>query len=155
MGKGSVSRLLDLTFWILAVSQKRFVHFLLVHSDQWSPKHPGRQAFYREVIVWKSLKHPNIVPFLGVPTKVPPPFEIVCEWMENSRITEYVRENPNVDRIGLVSGFSFAVTTPFERQILQLWDVADGLHYLHSRDVIHGDLKGVSHSVLHLQFSRS
>jgi serine/threonine protein kinase len=122
---------------------------------QWSPKHPGRQAFYREVIVWKSLKHPNIVPFLGVPTKVPPPFEIVCEWMENSRITEYVRENPNVDRINLVSGFSSTVTTSFERQILQLWDVADGLHYLHSRDVIHGDLKGVSHSILHSRFSRS
>lgn len=111
--------------------------------------------FYKEVIVWKSLQHPNIVPFLGVPTKAPPPFEIVCEWMENSRITEYVRKNPKVDRINLVSRFISAATTSFERQILQLWDVADGLHYLHSRNVIHGDLRGVSHSILHSRFCRS
>ena len=66
-----------------------------------------------------------------------------------------MRKNPNVDRINLVSRFASTVTTFFERQILQLWDVADGLHYLHSHNVIHGDLKGVSHSILHPQFSRS
>ena len=60
--------------------------------------------FYREVIVWKRLQHPNIVPFLGVPAKIPP-FEIVCDWMENDKITEYVRKNPGVDRVGLVSRF--------------------------------------------------
>ena len=75
--------------------------------------------------------------------------------MENSRITEYVRNNPNVNRINLVSGFTSAVTTLFERQNLQLWDVANGLHYLHSRNVIHGDLKGVSHPICHSRFSWS
>ena len=55
--------------------------------------------------MWKRLKHPNIVHFLGVPTKIPP-FEIVCEWMDNDKITEYVRKNPGVDRIDLVSRFS-------------------------------------------------
>ena len=58
--------------------------------------------FYREVIVWRRLQHPNIVPFLGVPAKMPP-FEIVFDWMENGGITEYVRKNPEVDRVGLVS----------------------------------------------------
>ena len=32
-----------------------------------------------------------------------PPFEIVFDWMENGGITEYVRKNPEVDRVGLVS----------------------------------------------------
>ena len=102
--------------------------------------------------MWRRLKHPNIVPFLGVPTNIPPLLEIVCEWMANGTITEYVRKNPMVDRISLVSGFVPAVTVSFECQISQLWDVADGLHYLHSRNVIHGDLKGVSHSILHSRF---
>ena len=50
------------------------------------------------------LHHPNIVPFLGVPTRIPP-FEIVCDWMEDGRITEYVEKNPQADRIGLVGEF--------------------------------------------------
>ena len=60
--------------------------------------------FYREVIVWKRLQHPNIVPFLGVPATMLP-FEIVCGWMENGTITEYVRKNPDIDRASLVSEF--------------------------------------------------
>ena len=108
-----------------------------------------RQAFYREVVVWKRLQHPNIVPFLGIPANIPP-FEIVCDWMENDRITEYVKKNPDVNRVDLVSGFILTVTTLCECQILQLWDVVDGIHYLHSCNVIHGDLKGVSHLILHV-----
>jgi len=51
--------------------------------------------------------------------------------------------------------FLSVVTTSFERQNLQLWDVVEGLYYLHSRDMIHGDLKGVSYSILHSWFFRS
>ena len=73
--------------------------------------------------------------------------------MEDGKITEYVKKNPKVDRINLVSGFVPVVTvSEFECQISQLWDVADGLHYLHSRNVIHGDLKGVSHSIPRSRF---
>ena len=102
--------------------------------------------------MWKRLQHPNIVPFLGVPTNVPPPFQIVCDWMENGRITEYVRKNPEVDRVDLVSRPVSTVTISPECYISQLWDVADGLHFLHSNKIIHGDLKGVSHPILHSQF---
>ena len=66
---------------------------------------PGRQAFYREVVVWRRLQHPNIVPFLGVVAKIPP-FKIVCQWMENGRITEYARKCPDVDHVDLVSGLA-------------------------------------------------
>ena len=38
-----------------------------------------------------------------------PPFEIVFDWMENGGITEYVRKNPEVDRVGLVSGLILIV----------------------------------------------
>ena len=72
--------------------------------------------------------------------------------MENGSITQYVKKNPDVDRVGLVSEFVPTVTTLFECQILQLWDVVDGIHYLHSCNVIHGDLKGVSRLILHRGF---
>ena len=34
-----------------------------------------------------------------------PPFEFVSGWTGNGRITEYVRKNREVDRVGLVSEF--------------------------------------------------
>ncbi|KAF9641977.1 hypothetical protein BDM02DRAFT_3072914, partial [Thelephora ganbajun] len=52
-----------------------------------------KKALYGEVVVWKRLRHPNIVPFLGVSTKIEPTFEIVYDWMENGRIVEYVERN--------------------------------------------------------------
>lgn len=85
---------------------------LFVHAGQLPSKHPGWQVFYREVVMWKRLQHPNIVPFLGVPTKTPP-FKIICSQVENRRITEYVTKNPGVDRVNLVSRFSptFTITS--------------------------------------------
>ena len=65
---------------------------------------------YKEVVMWKRLQHPNIVPFLGVPATIPP-FEIVCGWMENGTITEYVRKHPDVDRVSLVSEYISILTT--------------------------------------------
>ena len=62
--------------------------------------------------MWKRLQHPNIVPFLGVPNPIPQPFEVACGLTENGRITEYVRRNPDVDRIGLVSGPTSATPPP-------------------------------------------
>ena len=67
--------------------------------------------------MWKRLQHPNIVPFLGIPAKTPA-LEIVCDWMEHGTITEYVKKNPAVDRIDLVSEFVFTVATDFQRQAL-------------------------------------
>lgn len=58
--------------------------------------------------MWKKLQHPNIVPLLGIPAGIQP-LETVSEWMEHGGITEYVRKYPEVDRIGLVSGFVSAV----------------------------------------------
>lgn len=85
---------------MLGHPQKRFFPTVC----HWKPllNHPGWQIFFREVVVWKRLHHPNIVPFLGIPSKVLR-LEIICEWMENDRITEYAKKHPGVDHVGLVS----------------------------------------------------
>ena len=52
--------------------------------------------------MWGRLSRPNIVPFIGV---TPDPLKIVSEWMSNGTVMEFVKENPNVNRIGLVRLF--------------------------------------------------
>ena len=58
------------------------------------------QSFFKEAIIWKRLRHPNIVPFVGVTTN---PLQIVAEWMPNGTLTEFIAKNPATNRIGLVS----------------------------------------------------
>lgn len=60
--------------------------------------------------------------------------------MSGSDLPGYIGNNPNADRLSLVRFLSTfrGVLTP-----LQLSDVAEGLSYLHSCDVIHGSLNGV------------
>ena len=57
--------------------------------------------------MWKRLRHPNIVPLVGV---MQDPLQFVSEWMPNGSLTEYLKKNPTANRIRLVS-FSSVVTT--------------------------------------------
>ena len=57
--------------------------------------------------MWKRLKHPNIVGFIGVTQN---PLQFVSEWVPNGTLTEYLDVNPDANRIGLVRLFSVIVT---------------------------------------------
>jgi serine/threonine protein kinase len=96
------------------------------------------QSFFKEAVVWKRLRHPNVVPFLGVTSE---PLQFVSEWMPNGTLTNYVTKNPGAKRIDLVSLFSAIGLDryPYRPKLL---DVAEGLNYLHTSYTIHGDLKG-------------
>ena len=50
---------------------------------------------------WKTLRHPNILPLLGA-TISENRFVIISEWMEKGNINEFVKADPNADRLGLV-----------------------------------------------------
>jgi hypothetical protein len=60
------------------------------------------QMFYREALYWRSLCHPNILPFLGVSTKVLPPLSLISPWMENGCLMRYPEQNPDYDRLKAV-----------------------------------------------------
>lgn len=60
----------------------------------------GVPKYYREVVLWKHLKHPNIVPFLGITST---PFQFVSEWMSGGNLLQYTKKHPDADRLGLVS----------------------------------------------------
>ena len=88
--------------------------------------------------MWKPLEHKNVVPFLGVTTH---PIQLISEWMPGGHLTEYIGCHPDANRLGLVGDPPFVfdpVLTP-----AQVCDTAEGLYHIHSRNIVHGDLKGV------------
>ena len=89
-------------------------------------------------MVWKHLTHPNIVALLGVTAD---PLQLVSDRMPGGNLVEYIANNPNADRLGLVSVPPLPCADSLPHR--QLSDVAEGLNYLHHCSVIHGDLKGV------------
>ena len=50
-------------------------------------------------ITWKRLKHPNILPLLGV-TIFPP--RLVSDWMAGEDLPTYVKKRADMDVLGLV-----------------------------------------------------
>ena len=66
------------------------------------------QKFCREVVTWKTLRHPNVLPLIGV-TMTETQFAMVSEWMANGNMNNFVKAHPDVVRFGLV-GVLFEVS---------------------------------------------
>ncbi|KAF8174638.1 kinase-like domain-containing protein [Mycena galopus ATCC 62051] len=84
-----------------------------------------RLKLYREALIWKDLHHPNILPFLGIDRdSFPLSFCMVSHWMDHGTVMNYLKTygHANVDKF--------------------LYEIAQGLEYLHSHNVVHGDLRG-------------
>ena len=65
----------------------------------------GLQRFCREGVAWKHLRHPNILPLLGV-TLNEHRFALVSEWMENGNINEFIKRDRHINRTELVRCYS-------------------------------------------------
>ena len=50
---------------------------------------------------WKTLRHPNVLPLLGVTMDVFY-FAMVSEWMPNGNIKEFIEANQEMNRFELV-----------------------------------------------------
>ncbi|KAE9402611.1 kinase-like protein [Gymnopus androsaceus JB14] len=88
-----------------------------------------RKEFCKEALIWRQLKHPNILPLLGVNAELfSPSFCLISPWMENRDIITYLKNNPGHNRHTVLS------------------EIAAGLYYLHSRDppILHGDIRGAN-----------
>ena len=65
------------------------------------------QRFYKEVILWETLSHPNILKLVGIQEdREKRQFVTVSEWMKHGNIMEYIKNN-HTNRLGLVRGFAF------------------------------------------------
>ncbi|ESK88480.1 serine threonine-protein kinase nrc-2 [Moniliophthora roreri MCA 2997] len=84
-------------------------------------------TFCQEALLWTHLKHPNVLPFLGVNTELfPSRFCLISPWMANGDIISFLQQFPNHDRLKSIA------------------EIAAGLDYLHSLYIVHGDIKGVN-----------
>ena len=52
-------------------------------------------------MAWKHLRHPNILPLLGV-TLNEHRFALISEWMENGNINEFIKRDRLTNRTELV-----------------------------------------------------
>ncbi|KAJ6460460.1 kinase-like domain-containing protein, partial [Mycena vitilis] len=85
------------------------------------------QKFCREALLWQGLRHASILPFLGIDRQTfPPSLCMVSPWMKHGTILSYLhgreRQESEIERFASKS--------------------ACGLAYLHSMNIIHGDLRG-------------
>ncbi|KAF9068272.1 kinase-like domain-containing protein [Rhodocollybia butyracea] len=118
--------------WIGRWDNRRVCMKVLRYFQQGSERETLLKALSKEVLLWRQLNHPNILPFLGVNTEIfSPSFCIISPWMFNGDIIFYAQKNPlDLD----------AKLKHVYRQI------AEGLVYLHGLDppVAHGDIKGTN-----------
>ncbi|KAJ7115954.1 kinase-like domain-containing protein [Mycena epipterygia] len=88
-------------------------------------RHKIRQRFCREALLWQRLENPFVLPFTGIDAESFPSFLcMVSPWMRHGTILKHLAENGNAN---------------VERR---LFEIAQGLAYLHSQQIIHGDLRG-------------
>jgi serine/threonine-protein kinase TNNI3K len=108
-------------------------------------RHRIGQKFFHEALVWRNLKHPFILPFIGIDCETfLSSLCMVSPWMEGGTVLKYLNDHGKacIDKlVGFPVQFRGCHTLNFEFQLLQ---IAQGLEYLHSQSIVHGDLRGVS-----------
>ncbi|KAJ6476178.1 kinase-like domain-containing protein [Mycena sanguinolenta] len=86
-----------------------------------------RLRFCREALLWKGLHHPHILPFLGIDqNNFPLSLVAVSPWMEHGTVVNHLKKHGHghVDKL--------------------LYEIAQGLQYLHLCGIVHGDLRGTN-----------
>ena len=80
-------------------------------TPTWGSLKHSPQRFYREVVLWGTLFHPNILKLVGVQEDTKKrQLVTVSEWMMHGTIMEYV-EKHHTNRLELVRGFTLRVTS--------------------------------------------
>ncbi|TCD66170.1 hypothetical protein EIP91_001724 [Steccherinum ochraceum] len=131
-GVGTFADVFMGTFRGEKVALKRLrVYLMAVESQKASMK----QLFYRESLLWKNLVHEHIVPFIGVAEDVfPGTICMVIQWMDNGSLRQHI---DSLRTRGELRGEQYTEATE-----IWLFQIVDGLSYLHDEGLVHGDLHG-------------
>lgn len=63
------------------------------------------QRLFQEILIWRRLAHPHVLPVLGVSPKLFP-LCIITERMINGNIMDFMSKHPGVNRLHLVRPIS-------------------------------------------------
>ncbi|KAJ7854911.1 kinase-like domain-containing protein, partial [Mycena leptocephala] len=90
--------------------------------------------FCREALVWQRLRHPYIVPLIGIDTEsFPLSLCMVSPWMKNGTSIKYLSGMGSHER---------QTTVDRLLSIISIREIAQGLALLHDQHIVHGDLRG-------------
>jgi len=109
-------------------SEQVAVKVLRTHSIVVNDKQRAKfeRRLSREIQVWDSLQHPNVLKLYGTCASFGPYLAMVSPWHPNGNVINYLRNlgqgATTLVRLGL------------------LCEVATGLEYVHSHSIVHGDL---------------
>ncbi|KAK1227026.1 Rho guanine nucleotide exchange factor [Marasmius sp. AFHP31] len=115
--------------WKGAIGESQHVCLKIVKLYLGSDVEKLSKEYLREAIVWRQMKHPNLLPFLGIyRIEQTQQLCLISPWMDKGNLIQFVKTTPreDVDHFALV------------------YDIASGLRHLHDLRVVHGDLKGVN-----------
>ena len=59
------------------------------------------QRLFQDIVLWKRLSHPNVLPVLGVSPKLAP-LCVITEWMIDGNIMDFTSKHPEVNRLRIV-----------------------------------------------------
>ncbi|KAG8947383.1 hypothetical protein FRC03_001055 [Tulasnella sp. 419] len=79
------------------------------------------QRLEREKAAWEELDHPNIAPLLGFVAD--PHYGLISPWYGNGHILNYIDKTPSANIVEM------------------LWRISNALAFLHSKGLVHGDLR--------------
>ncbi|CDO74643.1 hypothetical protein BN946_scf184944.g2 [Trametes cinnabarina] len=83
-----------------------------------------------EVEIWKTLQHPNVLELLGASSaSSDPPWFFVSPYLKNGSLVSYLKGLPSLDQADVLK---------------MVHQIAKGMAYLHSKGVLHGDLKAAN-----------
>jgi len=117
-----------------------------------------QSVFVREVQIWKTLKHVNVLELYGASSTFgDPPWFFVSPYMKQGSLVKYLKgldgerrgrgnasrgRSPSVGRRNEVgNGNGNGRQTDEVDMLKMMYEVAKGMEYLHSMGVLHGDLK--------------
>lgn len=143
-------------------------HFSNVYKGAWKGRSVAIKVlsevtpsavFLREMNVWKSLDHPNVLPLYGASSATAePPWYFVSPYLKHGSLVQFLKrmsmhQSRELEDLGPIAerlkmSTSRSSYGKFHRMVLKagdvyriLQEVAKGMEYLHQNDTLHGDLK--------------
>ncbi|KDQ07341.1 hypothetical protein BOTBODRAFT_611091 [Botryobasidium botryosum FD-172 SS1] len=104
-------------------------HKVAMKRSRSCPDHVAFRRAEREMKVWKRLRHPHVLPFIGsVVLGSPSKLYMVSPWMDNGDLSSYLKTHADADCAILLA------------------QIISGIEYLHTSipPIVHGDLKAAN-----------